>query len=115
RIDANASLIQEVIEFDHQLEARAGGAGSERGSGGMASKLAAARMAAWSGVRTVIASARRPGLLPAAVAGEAVGTVIRPRDRRLPARKLWIAFAVGASGTIVVDDGARDAIVERGT
>ena len=115
RIDANASLIEEVIEFDHQLEARAGGAGSNRGSGGMASKLAAARMAAWSGVRTVIASARRPGLLPAAVAGDPVGTVIRPRDRRLPARKLWIAFAIGASGTIVVDDGARDAIIERGT
>jgi len=116
RIDASASLIEEVVEFDHQLEARAGGAGSERGSGGMASKLAAARMAAWSGVRTVIASARRPGLLPAAVSGEAgIGTVVRPRDRRLPARKLWIAFAVGSSGTIVVDDGARRAIVQRGT
>jgi glutamate 5-kinase len=111
-----ASLIEEVIEVDHQLEAAAGGAGSERGSGGMASKLAAARMAAWSGVRTIIASARRPGLLPAAAAGEAgLGTVVRPRDRRLPARKLWIAFAVGAAGTIVVDDGARKALVERGT
>lgn len=116
RIDAAASLIEEVIEFDHQLEAGAGGAGSERGSGGMASKLAAARMAAWSGVRTIIASAHRPGLLPAAVAGEpGVGTVVRPRDRRLAARKLWIAFAVGSAGTVVVDDGARRALVERGT
>ena len=82
----------------------------------MASKLAAARIAAWSGVRAVIAAADRPGILQAAVAGEAgVGTVVQPRDRRLPARKLWIAFAVGAEGTIVVDDGARRALTERNT
>jgi glutamate 5-kinase len=40
---------------------------------------------------------------------------VLPRDRRLPARKLWIAFAVGSSGTILVDDGARRALTERGT
>src|SRR5947209_12614028 len=51
-----ASLIEEIVEVDHQLERVAGAAG-DRGSGGMASKLAAAKMAAWSGVRTVIASA----------------------------------------------------------
>ncbi|HZU71628.1 MAG TPA: glutamate 5-kinase [Acidimicrobiales bacterium] len=116
RIDTRASLIEEVVEVDHQLQLAAGGSASERGSGGMASKLAAARMAAWSGVRTVIASARRAGVLAAAVAGESgVGTVVRPRDRRLSARKLWIAFAVGAAGTVVVDAGAQAAIVERGT
>jgi glutamate 5-kinase len=43
-----------------------------------------------------------------------VGTVVRPRERRLPARKLWIAFAVASSGTVVVDDGARRALVEAG-
>jgi glutamate 5-kinase len=82
----------------------------------MASKLAAAKIAAWSGVRAVIAAADRPGVLAGAVAGEAgIGTVIRPRDTRLPARKLWIAFAIEASGTVVVDDGARRALVERRT
>jgi glutamate 5-kinase len=116
RLDAAASLIEEVAEIDHQLEGVAGGAGSARGSGGMASKLAAARLAAWSGVRSVIAYAGRPDVLVAAVAGDpGVGTVVRPRDRRLSARKLWIAFALGASGTVVVDDGARSAVVERGT
>jgi glutamate 5-kinase len=44
-----------------------------------------------------------------------VGTTFRAHDRRLPARKLWIAFATGAAGTVVVDDGARRALVERGT
>lgn len=115
RLDATASLIEEILEVDHELERAAGGTRSERGSGGMASKLAAAKIAAWSGVRAVIAGADRAGVLAAAVAGEAgVGTVIHPRARRLPARKLWIAFAVGSSGTIVVDDGARRALVERG-
>ena len=116
RLGEEASLIEEVVEVDQQLEQLAGGAGSPLGSGGMASKLAAAKIAAWSGVRAVIAAASRPGVLSEAVAGAAgVGTVLRPHDRRLPARKLWIAFAVGASGTIVVDDGARRAIIERNT
>jgi glutamate 5-kinase len=81
----------------------------------MASKLAAAKIAAWSGVRAVIAAANRPAVLADALAGVAgVGTVFVPRSQRLPARKLWIAFAVGSSGTITVDDGARTALMERG-
>lgn len=78
----------------------------------MASKLAAAKLAAWSGVRTVIASASRPGVLGDAIAGTpGVGTVVQPHDRRLPARKLWIAFAVGSGGMIIVDEGAQRALV----
>ena len=115
RLDAGATLIEEVIELDQQLDAVAGGAGSWRGSGGMASKVAAAKIAAFSGVRAVIADAGRPGVLADALAGRpGVGTVVRPQARRLPARKLWIAFAVGSAGTVVVDDGARRALVERG-
>jgi len=57
RVDEGASLIEEVVEVDAALERAAGGAGTARGSGGMASKLAAAKIAAWSGVRAVIASA----------------------------------------------------------
>ncbi len=116
RLDVDASLIEEIVEVDHELERVAGGAGSVHGSGGMASKLAAAKMAAWSGVRTVIAAANRPGVLVSAVDGEpGAGTVVRPHDRKLSARKLWIGFAVGASGTVVVDDGARRALVDRRT
>lgn len=115
RVDAGASLIEEIVEVDHELEAIAGGPGSARGSGGMASKLAAAKIAAWSGVRAVIASADRPHVLVDAVAGQArVGTVFVPRAERLPARKLWIAFAVGSSGTIIVDEGAKAALTDRG-
>jgi glutamate 5-kinase len=112
---SGGSLIEEVVKIDHELERIAGGAGTTFGSGGMGSKLAAAKIAVWSGVEAVIADASRPGVL-AAVIGSApgVGTRFRPQERRLPARKLWIAFAIGASGTVVVDDGARRALVERG-
>jgi glutamate 5-kinase len=82
----------------------------------MGSKLAAAKIAVWSGVEAVIADASRPGVLGLVTAARpGVGTRFRPRDRRLPARKLWIAFAIGASGTVTVDEGARRALVERGT
>jgi glutamate 5-kinase len=115
RLDANASLIAEVEEVDAEYERMAGRSANERGSGGMASKLAAAKMAAWSGVRSVIAGASTPGVLVRAVNGEpGVGTLVKPHPgRKLTARKLWIAFAVGSSGKVVVDDGARRAVVER--
>lgn len=112
---SDASLIEEIAEIDQQLEALAGGAGSERGSGGMASKLAAAKMASWSGVRAVIAAADRPRVLVDSLEGvSGVGTVVLPRDRRLPARKLWIAFALPAEGQIIVDPGAVTAVTSGG-
>ena len=115
RRDETASLIEEILEVDQVLEAAAGGAGSTRGSGGMATKLAAAKLAAWSGVRTVIAAADRPNVLPEAVAGAAgVGTTVQPGPARLSARKVWIAFGVASAGRLVVDAGARRALEERG-
>lgn len=122
RVEPDSSLIEEIVEVDQELEALAGGAGTVRGSGGMASKLTAAKIAAWSGIRTVIAAAHRDRVLVDAVSRAAggsdlpasVGTVVLPRDQRLSARKLWIAFAVGSKGTITVDAGARAALLEGG-
>jgi glutamate 5-kinase len=110
RLDEEASLIEEIVEVDAALESVAGGTGTARGSGGMASKLAAAKIAAWSGVRAVIAGAREPDVVAGAIDGRAVGTAVRPKSERLGSRKLWIAFALAASGRIVVDDGARRAL-----
>ncbi len=116
RLDPTATLVEEVAADDPVLGVRAGASGSNRGSGGMASKLAAARMASWSGVRAVIARADRPGVVADALLGvRGVGTIFHPHDRRLSARKLWIAFASSVEGAVVVDDGARRALVERGT
>ena len=80
------------------------------GSGGMASKLAAAKIASWSGVDTVIANAAREDVVADAVAGApGVGTTVRSRETRIAARKR-IAFAVVAQGRVVVDTGARRAL-----
>ena len=115
RLDATATLIEVVAADDPLLSVAATSSSDTRGSGGMASKLSAARMASWSGVRAVIADASRPNVLVDAVAGQSVGTTFLASSRNLPARKLWIGFATNVEGAIVVDDGARRALVERGT
>jgi glutamate 5-kinase len=113
RKSANATLVELVTALDAAVDAAAGGSGSRGGSGGMASKMAAARMAAWSGVRVVIAQASRPSVLADAISEQpGVGTVVLPSPRSLPARKLWIAFALSSSGKVVVDEGARRALVD---
>jgi glutamate 5-kinase len=114
RHDPNATLIEDVQAGDPLLEVNASTPGSARGSGGMTSKLSAARMASWSGVRAVVAAATRPAVLVEAVAGKSVGTTFQPSSRRLSARKLWIAFASHVEGAVLVDDGAMRALVERG-
>jgi glutamate 5-kinase len=113
RVHTSAELVARVTVDDPLLAIHAGQGGSGRGSGGMASKLEAARIASWSGVRTVIANAARTGVLTGAVADEAVGTSFEAHRRKLAARKLWIAFAARVAGTITVDDGARKALVDR--
>ena len=93
----------------------AGPAGSDVGTGGMASKLEAARIAAFSGAHTVIANAAQPGILGAAATGTHIGTWFPPSRRRPESRKLWIAFAPVPRGSIHVDAGAVRALVERGS
>lgn len=115
RTDPTARLVEVVAADDPLLSVAATASGSSRGSGGMASKLSAARMASWSGVRAVIAKADQPNVLIDAVNGVAVGTTFLASSRNLPARKLWIGFATNVEGALVIDDGARRALLERGT
>src|SRR3954470_4675212 len=114
RSDATATLITEVPANDPLASVAASASGSVRGSGGMASKLWAARLASWSGVRAVIAQALRANVLVDAVAGLDVGTAFAPSVKRLPARKLWIGFASSVEGSVTVDAGAYHALVEGG-
>ncbi len=115
RLDPTATLIEEVRAIDGELLALGGSSSSGVGSGGMASKLAAARMATWSGVTTVIAPARVPGSLSEVLAGRSgVGTIFHPRAERLSARKAWIAFAVASAGTLSVNQGAIQALEHHG-
>jgi glutamate 5-kinase len=113
RRDSSATLIPFVRSEDPLLSISADAGGSGRGSGGMASKLTSARMASWSGIRSVIALASRPGVLAGSASNELVGTTFEPHERTLSARKLWIAFAAEVAGSIVVDAGARRALTDR--
>lgn len=127
RVDHSAELVTEVFEGDPLLSVSAGGSGTNRGSGGMSSKLSAARIASWSGVRTVIARASVEDVLERVVhqvatvdrtsghlVGESVGTTFHGSSRQLSSRQLWVAFASEVRGRVAVDDGARAALV-RGT
>jgi len=114
RVDVDAELVSAVRHTDEILDRLAVGGGGPLGSGGVATKVAAARMAAWSGIPTVIAPASDRQAVHKAVTGEDVGTWVDPHDTRLPARKLWIAFGQPSEGTIEVDAGAVRALVDHG-
>jgi len=115
RLGDDAELLSAVRHTDEILdELRSTGSGGLLGSGGVATKIAAARMAAFSGIPTVIASSTINDAAIRAAAGEDIGTWIDPRPSRLTARKLWIAFGQPADGSLVIDDGARDALVAGG-
>ncbi|MDH2903941.1 MAG: glutamate 5-kinase [Actinomycetota bacterium] len=115
RLDPSATLIDVVTSIDSRLENVAGASRSGVGSGGMASKVAAARMATWSGVTTVIAPARAETPLLRALTGtHDFGTTFEARGERLSARKAWIAFAVASSGVVSINQGALEALENHG-
>jgi len=87
---------------------------SATGVGGMSAKVAAARSASNWGIPTVIAGGQTPAHLRRVLAGEEVGTLFMPRERKVSSRKRWIAARTRSSGTLVVDAGARRAILEKG-
>lgn len=111
----DAELLSAVRHTDTVLDElyRSTGRGS-LGSGGVATKIAAARMAAWSGIPTVVADARQPDVVARAVGGDEVGTWIEPRPSKLSARRLWIAFGLPSEGRLSVDAGAAAALVDGG-
>lgn len=114
RLDPTATLIEEVRAVE-EVEELAGKSSSGVGSGGMASKLAAARMATWSGIETVIAPAKAEfPVVMALGGGEGHGTTFVAREDRLPARKSWIAFAVASHGQVSVNQGAMQALENHG-
>jgi glutamate 5-kinase len=114
RTNADAALIPVVDAVTAEVEAIAG-VGGPLGTGGMASKLRAAKKACGSGIATIVADGRRPGVIGAVLAGAAdVGTFFRPVADRLASRKRWIAYTLRPTGAVVVDDGARRAVVTQG-
>ena len=113
-LDESATLIPE-IDSTAELTAEVGKSGGKQGSGGMSSKLTAARMAAWSGVTTTIASAASDRVLINALnESPETGTIVRPNQQKLSAKKLWIPFALEPNGTLQIDHGAEEALLNNG-
>ncbi|RJQ32947.1 MAG: glutamate 5-kinase [Peptococcaceae bacterium] len=114
RYDPFARLIAEVREITPAIEDLAGGAGSKAGTGGMITKLQAARMAMHSGVVTVIANTSEKNVVCRILAGEELGTVFWPAVNKLENKKRWIAYSSPLCGKIFVDEGAAQALAHHG-
>lgn len=115
RLNDSAQFLNAVQHNDALLDElyRASSKGGF-GSGGVTTKIAAARMAAWSGIPTVIARSTDTDVVHRALTGQDVGTWIAPHHSGLSARKLWIAFGLPPSGEVHIDAGATAAILRDG-
>ncbi len=111
RSDESAELIA-CVAPDEDLSQYAAGAGGPESLGGMSKKLEAARQATDCGIRVLIASGECEGVVTRLVAGEEVGTCLLARER-IPSRKGWLSVHGRPAGTLVVDDGAKRALMQR--
>jgi len=115
-LQPDAELIHEVREITPTLERMAGGSTSGVGRGGMRSKVNAAKIATRLGAHTLIALGRTPQVITRVLQGEAIGTLFLARStERVGARKQWLGFAAAPHGALLVDTGAADALVVRGS
>lgn len=109
-LDETGKRVPIVQNIAREARHLAGGSTSGVGTGGMSSKVEAARRATLAGAHVVIAHAREPGILGRVMSGEDVGTFFPAVHQRLNARKHWIAFTLRPRGTILLDRGAAEAI-----
>jgi len=114
-LNADAVLIKNVTSITADIERGAGRPHDERGSGGMVSKIEAARIAMSSGIEMIITSGLIPDVIPRLCADERLGTYFKPHTSHAVARKRWMMTGfTEQSGQITVDDGARDALKKHG-
>jgi len=114
RENPEAVLLPVIEEITEDLEQLAGGTGSELASGGMVTKLQAARIATSSGLHMVIANSQEERIIRRILRGESLGTLFLSKEHKLDARQRWIAFGSTVRGRVVVDTGATEAILQRG-
>lgn len=114
RHNTDATLMNEVQEIDAAMEENAGTHGIEFSTGGMLTKLRAARICMAAGIPMVIANSDEEQVVSRIVAGENIGTLFIPRENRMHAREKWIAFGTVVSGKITVDQGACTALLKKG-
>ena len=110
----DAKLVSRVEEITPEIEASAGGAGSSVGTGGMFTKIQAAKNATTSGINLVIASGSEKEAISRILEGEEVGTLFVSKENRLQFRKRWLAFGSRIMGRVIVDSGCEQAIKKAG-
>ena len=108
--DPLAKLIPVVGIIDNKIDEMAGGAGSTHGTGGMITKLEAARLATSSGVPVIIAKGSLPGVISGAAAGRSVGTFFTARDSKIESRQRWLLSGLSCLGRLSIDKGAAAAL-----
>lgn len=113
--DKTARLIDCIEEITPAVEKLAGGAGSKLGTGGMYTKIQAAKIAVNSGVAMVIASGQRDEVLRQVLKGQIIGTLFPAKEYHLKVRKSWLAFGRSIAGDIVVDKGCETAMLKDGS
>jgi len=109
-----AELIPIVERVTAGIEALGGKSNGDLGTGGMSTKLKAAKRAGLSGVGTLIVNGRSPNILSRIFAGEDLGTYFLPAQSKLTAKKHWIAFSKKPKGKLIVDEGGQTAVIKRG-
>ena len=114
KTDPNAELVTTVPHIDADVLDKAGASRSSLGSGGMRSKLRAARLATAAGESVIMASGERLDVLDALFRAEPVGTLFLPHNMTMPAWKRWLGYAARPRGRFVVDAGARLAVQTQG-
>ena len=114
RQNPSATLIPLIHEITDDIERRAGVSSTFEGTGGMATKVRAAKKVADYGVPTLVMNGTVSGLLPSVLAGHPGGSLFLARARRMNSRKHWIAFTLRSRGQITLDDGAVEALTHRG-
>jgi glutamate 5-kinase len=113
RSNPDAKLISTVEALTPEIERMASPTGSFLGTGGMVSKLQAAKIAMASGFGMVLAAGHDPAVLLDVLDGAEIGTYFKARIDRISARKHWLAFTKHPRGSITVDDGAMSALTQR--
>ncbi len=114
RVQRDAKLIPLVEKVTVELERGAGDALTDVGTGGMRSKVMAAKKVGAYGVPMAIINGRKQGTLTSLFAGEPVGTLFLPKAERNRSRQHWIAYTACSSGVVVIDDGGREALLNKG-
>ena len=114
RVHKDAELIPVVFKIEKRLEKIASDIPGALGTGGMSSKIRAARKLNTAGIPMVIANGRKSNILTRLFDGSEEGTFFIPKDEKLASRKCWIAFNLKPKGVVIIDDGAAQAVLKRG-